>query len=283
MDGKGRKEGMFKFTSVWSKLFIICLLLVFMVSSVGCGSDSALSFEEQARQTLDEGYKFLIQGLHTEALEKVNRSIEIYPTQEALLLKPQIEYLKGEKNNAYKSLSEFSKLYPSDGEDDFINAIFLSLEKGNPQEILDSLIIAHNDNFVEMEKGFWWEFIANEPSLSHFRAQPEYETLLELKDSDDSVINSSPRDVTKFKTRWWGVQIYIKQADLVLLKSREDLAAMLDKLSAAITIAEAYLIAVALIAVKTAILAKDKGYGVVINWHWWNFVGDYTSFWITSQ
>jgi hypothetical protein len=283
MEGRGKREDMFKFTSVLSKLFIICLLLVFMVSSMGCGSDSALSFEEQARQALDDGYKFLIQGLHTEALEMVNRSIEIYPTQEALLLKPQIEYLKGEKNAAYNSLSEFAKLYPSDGEDDFINAIFLSLEKGNPQEILDSLIIAHNDNFVEMEKGFWWEFIENEPSFSHFRAQPEYEILLKLKDGDDSVITGSIRNVTKFKTKWWGVQIYIKQADLVLLKSKEDLAAMLDKLSAAINIAEAYIIAVALIAVKTAILAKDKGYGVVINWHWWNFAGDYTSFWITSQ
>lgn len=257
--------------------------MVFMVSSTGCGSDAALSDEEQARQILDDGYNFLIQGLYTEALEVVNRSIGIYPTKEALLLKPQIEYIKGEKNAAYNSLSEFANLYPSDGEDDFINAIFLSHEKRNPQEILDSLIIAHNDNFVEMEKGFWWEFIENDPSFSHFRAQPEYASLLKLKDGDDSVITTSTREVTTFKKHWWGVQIYIKQADLILLDSEKKLAEMLDTLSGYINIAEAYIIAAALIAVKTAILAKDKGYGVVINWHWLNFVPDYHSFWITSQ
>lgn len=278
---------MFRFTSIWSKVCVICLLVVFMVSSVGCGGGSGLSSQEQAKQTLDDGYKFLIQGLHAEALNKVNRSIELYSTQEALLLKPQIEYLMGKQGDAYNSLVEFAKLYPSDGKDDFIKASFLSLEKRHPQEILDRLKTALNDNFVGMEEEFWWEVIGNEPSFAYFRSQPEYADLLKLKDSYSGVITGCEENKTAFKKNWWGPQIYIKQSDMHVLEEIHLLVALLAELSALISPPAAALIGVALLARHLEILAKDKGCGVVISWTWAQFSPGVwpliIAFWVSSQ
>jgi len=278
---------MFKFTSIWSKLGVIFLLVVFMMSSVGCGGDSTLSSQEQAKQALDESYKFLTQGFHAEALKKVNQSIELYPTQEALLVKANIEYLKGNKDDAYNSLVEFAKLYPSDGEDDFIKAIFLSLEKRNPQEILDRLKTALNDNFVGMEEEFWWEFIENEPSFAYFRSQPEYADILNLKDSYSGVITGCKENETKFEAHWWGPQIYIKEGDMHILNDVHDLTVVLAGLAAMLAPIAA-IVAAAILVREVEIRERDKGCGIILNWTWLNFnpslgVAGLLAYWVTVQ
>lgn len=179
------------------KVRVMFVIGIMFIALTACGDDSSsLSSQDQARQALDNGYRFLIEGSYDEALNQVNWSIGLYPTQEAFLLKPQIQYLMGEKNDAYSSLDEFAKLYPSDGEGDFIKAIFMSREESDPQEIFDLLLIARNDNFVGMEEGFWWEFVENEPSFEYFRDQPEYLDLLELKKLNAGVITSCKENIT---------------------------------------------------------------------------------------
>ena len=280
---------MLRVTSTWSKFCAICLLVAFTVSIVGCGSDSSssLSPQDQARQALDNGYRFLIEGSYDEALNQVNWSIGLYPTQEAFLLKPQIQYLMGEKNDAYSSLDEFAKLYPSDGKGDFIKAIFMSREESDPQEIFDLLLIARNDNFVEMEEGFWWEFVENEPSFAYFRDQPEYLNLLELKNLNADVITSCKQNITACKAHWWGPQIYIGENKMDAFDNIDTLIEVLAELSAILSPAVAALVGAALLARKIEILDKDKGCGVVMSWTWANFVpGVWASiilFWVSAQ
>jgi tetratricopeptide (TPR) repeat protein len=279
---------MLRITSTWSKSCAICLLVAFTVSIVGCSdSSSSLSSQDQAKQALDNGYRFLIQGSYDEALHQVISSIELYPTQEAFLLKPQIECLMGKKNDAYSSLDEFAKRYPSDGEDDFIKAIFMSREERDPQEILDLLLIARNDNFVGMEEAFWWEFVENEPSFEYFRDQPEYLDLLELKDLYTDVVTGCKQNITAFKAHWWGPQIYIAHKKMDVFDNIEDLIEVLAELSALLSPAVAALVGAALLARKAEILAKDNGCGVVISWTWANFVpGNWAliiAFWVSSQ
>ncbi len=284
-----RKGGnvMFTFTSVWSKLCVICLLVSFAVSVVSCGDSSSLSPQEQAKVALDAAYRFLIEGSHADALKQVERSIELNPTEEALLLKPQIEYLMGNKVDAYNSLDDFAKQYPLSGKDDFIRAILLSLDKGDPREIRDSLITALNDNFVDMGDVFWWELIENEPSLAYFRTQPEYADLLRYKTVTADVITSCKQNKTGFEKHWWGPQIYIGENHMNVFGDTADIVELLAEFSALISPPAAALIGVALMARRLEILGKDKGCGVVLSWTWAQFVpgvwASIIAFWVSSQ
>ncbi|HWR59043.1 MAG TPA: hypothetical protein VN328_09165 [Thermodesulfovibrionales bacterium] len=277
---------MFQFASVWSRFLVVCLVVVFTVTSVGCGG-SSLSSEERSRLALDEGYKLLIQGVHAEALTKIKQSIELFPTQEALLLRPQVEYMLGNGDDAYKSLTEVANQYPLSGKDDFIKAIFLSLEKGDPREIRDRLITALNDNFVEMEAWFWWELIENEPSLAYFRTQPEYSEVLKHKTPAAGVITSCKQNKTGFEKHWWGPQIYIGHSKMDVFNNVTELVEVLAEFSALISPPVAAILGVVLMARRLEILSKDKGCGVVMSWTWAQFVpgvwASIISFWVSSQ
>ena len=278
---------MFRLTSVGSKLCVIFLLVAFTVTSIGCGSSAPLSRQEQAKHALDAGYSHLIEGERPAALAQVKRSIELDPGLEAYLLKSQIEYGMGNTTEAYNTLDECAKLYPSDGEDDFLRAMFLSRERRSSQEIFQELTVARTDNFVEMDEEFWWEFIANEPSFAYFREQPEYAQLLQLKPPDAGVVTGCKQNKTGFEKHWWGPQIYIKEHDMKRLDDINEIIEVLAEFSALLSPAVAAIVGAALLARRIEILHKDKGCGVVINWTWVQFVpgvwASIIAYWVTSQ
>ena len=292
---------MLKHLICWSRNILGVVLMVSLTfSSWGCNNGNwELSLQEQAAQALEEGYEYLVQAVYepvnnvdnlNKALERVKNSIELSPTHEAMLLKPNIEFLLDWADDADNSLNQVHTQYPNEGEDEYIRAQFLSAKMEDPKEILNNLKIALNDNFVGMGEEIWWESIEKGYVFDHFRNHPEYNELLDLKgtktEGEVIFLGGCKENVTKFKTHWWGPQLYVKNSDLKYITDTYAFAATI-----AVFVPGGQPVALAIAIVmgwESAMIGhKDKGCGVKINWTWAQFTPGFLAplavFWVTSQ
>lgn len=284
----------------WSRNILVVVLMVSLTFSFwGCGNGKGeLSPQERAAKALEEGYEYLIQAVYqpvnnvdnlNKALERVKNSIELFPTHEAMLLKPNIEFLLGRTDDAYNSLNQVNTQYPNEGEDEYIRAQFLSAKKGDPKEILNNLKIALNDNFVGMGKELWWESIENGYVFAHFRNYPEYNELLNLKGTTtegEGFLGGCKQNVTKWESHWWGPQLYVKESDLKYITDVYSFAAIIAFF---VPGGQPVAVAIALVmSFESSLIAhQDKGCGVKINWTWAQFTPGVlvtlALFWVTAQ
>ena len=290
---------MLKHLICWSRNILVVVLMVSLTfSSWSCANGNGeLSLQEQAAKALEEGYNYLVQAVYqpvnnvdnlNKALERVKNSIELSPTHEAMLLKPNIEFLLGRADDADNSLNQVNTQYPNEGEDEYIRAQILSVKKGDPKEILNNLKIALNDNFVGMGEELWWESIENGYVFAHFRNYPEYNELLNLKGTTEGkeFLGSCKENVRKWQSHWWGPQLYLKESDLKYITDASALAATL-----AAFVPGGWPVALAIAIVmgweSVQIAHKDKGCGVKINWTWAQFtpgvLATLALFWVTAQ
>jgi len=278
---------------------VVVLMVSLTFSYWGYGNAKGeLSLQEQAAKALEEGYEYLVQAVYqpvnnvdnlNKALERVENSIELYPTHEAMLLKPNIEFLLGSADDADNSLNQVHTQYPNEGEDEYIRAQFISANKGDPKEILNNLKIALNDNFVGMEEEIWWESIEKGYVFAHFRNYPEYNELLNLKGTTtegEGFSGSCKENVTKWESHWWGPQLDVQES---VLKYITDASALAATIAAFVPGGWPVALAIAIVMgwESVQIAHKDKGCGVKINWLWAQFtpgvLATLALFWVTAQ
>jgi tetratricopeptide (TPR) repeat protein len=270
------------------RTYVFLITLMAAVSGCSDNSDNTTNNYDIANQLMEAAYQDFQNGNNSQALAEVNSSIGIAPIRDAYLLKAQIEYRLGDQAAANNTLFEFNRLYPSDGGDDFLNAMLLSENQGNANQILRDLLIALHENYAGLGCELYWNIIENDDTFNYFRQQSQYQTLEALKTCTTGNVESLGKcreDETKVDHHWWGLQLYLAQSDTEAVGDVGHVADLCRCLFGDVTGA---LVALVMEARSAEIKARNKGCGVILNWTWLNFnppcgVPCLDLYWVTIQ
>jgi|GEM_PF-4720441 len=208
------------------------LLVSMTFTVVGCGSDSAPTPtpEVQSQNAMKEAFTYLEQVGNTndseqikldnlnKALDKTINSYDLYPNQDALLVKAFIEVGLNKFTDAENTLSKVDAEYPEHSEDEFIRAYLNAKENKDAAEVLKYLNLSMSNDFSGMGEELWWGFLDKLPAFANFRTTSEYTDLLNMKSAAKTVFSSTyvcTQNKTWYKTRWFGMEIGVSHDDKI--------------------------------------------------------------------
>jgi tetratricopeptide (TPR) repeat protein len=264
------------------KKTLLFLTLIPVLSFLACGN------------AIDSVYTDLKNDSYESALTKIESILVSDPKNDkALLLKTQVKYYLGDILGAYAALDLFDDYYPEDTRDDLTRAWLLSLDSGDADEILENLINSKEDAYSGFDPVVWWEMVkdAQQPEsasvFEHFEPTPQYSTLLAMEDDllllddEDNLGARCKENVTKFKKKVAGPQLWISHDDMIYFNSVKQLERLLLRF---LPIPGARVVAAVLMIRGELIRAKEKkgGCGVVIHWTWITFPSG-EGYWVTLQ
>ena len=275
---------------------VALLTLGLAIGIGGCGSDnqSADSSQVQSQKALKSGFNYMQKAISStdnradnlnNALAKVNRSFELSPNQEALLLKAYILIGLDKLTEAHATLDLCDAQYPNSGADEHVRALLLSKQQGDPALILHDLKTSMKDTpaYSGIPEETWWKTIEQLPDFAYFRNTPQYAELEALKLTAETTAKTTAKtvdsasvckeNVTKYEAHWYGSAVYLKETDVTILDNALGLAKLitdiigdaLDEVAPGVgeVLGEIFGLA------KDAIKHEDKnGCGVILNIPW---------------
>jgi hypothetical protein len=207
------------------------------------------------------------------ALASTERSVTLFPTQEAELLQAFLQIGLGQLTWAHLTLELIDSRYPGKSQDEFLHALLLSLEAGPTAEILADLQESLNDSWSGLGEVTWWSAVEQAPCFAHFRASPEYAQLAALKPSPLAMraamalaaATTCQDNITQLRVQWFGVQVLFKHDDVQYLLDAVDAAALISlTLPPGVDVAMGIFFGGEAIAINIA----DQGCGIVVSNIW---------------
>jgi hypothetical protein len=275
------------------------LIAALALGAVGCGTDPApvdppsvtaaaalndgftamheamglLHQENQAASAPDKSaFRAAAQLRLQAALASTERSVTLFPTQEAELLQAFLQIGLGQLTWAHLTLELIDTRYPG-SQDEFLHALLLSMEAGTPAEILADLQASLNDSWSGLGEVTWWSAVEEAPCFAHFRASPEYAQLAALKPSPVAMraamalaaATTCQDNITQLRVQWFGVQVLFKHDDVQYLVDAVDAAAVFSlALPPGVDVALGIFFGAEAVAINIA----DQGCGVVVSNIW---------------
>jgi hypothetical protein len=229
--------------------------------------------EDQAASAPDKSaFRAAAQLRLQAALASTERSVTLFPTQEAELLQAFLQIGLGQLTWAHLTLELIDTRYPG-SQDEFLHALLLSMEAGTPAEILADLQASLNDSWSGLGEVTWWSAVEEAPCFAHFRASPEYAQLAALKPSpaarraamELAAATTCQDNITQLRVQWFGVQVLFKHDDVQYLVDAVDAAAVFSlALPPGVDVALGIFFGAEAVAINIA----DQGCGVVVSNIW---------------
>lgn len=265
----------------------LSIVVLFGTIFSGCGTTTNKTNTEYADEYLNYAYQDFFDVDYSEALKDVDVSIAYAPTNGALSLKAQLQYLTGEYAAANDTLVTFEALFPNDGAKDFLRAYFLSLKATDGgDQILSHLQAALAHDYAGLGYESFWAMVEEFDSLKYFRNnfQAQYASLEAMKTPEPDIEGAG---VTRFVKAHGiiGPALYISHEDMWMLKAVRDLEALIAR----VAIPKPYgsLVSQAIKIRTTFIQQKDnKNCGVKLQWTILTWIADpklIELFWASSQ
>ncbi len=265
--------------------FFLLMLFFIVLLMCNCNNNNIQKTNvEKAEDALNSAYNNYFVADYDQSMEDVDSSLAYSTTEDALLFKAQLQDIMDEKTAADATLDTFNAAYPTQGTGYLLRAYFLSKDESTDgDKIFDNLKEALDKNYGDIGYETYWDMVEDFEGFAYFRTNfpTLYASLEALKQGNQ---DTAREGVTKYEKGKIGPAIYIKHADMWMIKSVRDLEALL--FSIALPKPYNYLVSQAIQVRTFFINAKDKGRGVKMQWTWAIWVPNLTTlelFWTSSQ
>jgi hypothetical protein len=273
-----------------SRSIQLALSVLVAIALAACGSSSSKTPKEQAAEHLQVAYDDYGNGDVPQAMADLDASIAAEVSPEALLLRGQLEWLRGDVETSQATIAGYKVLYPTSGAADVFEAYAQDVVGGSCSTIYERLDTARSLDMAGLGCGDFWGMIESDPefpnpNFDHFRTScaPQFGTLLAKKACLEEAPGATCKEnVNKWDSTLWVARLFIDHNNTIIIKATGSAVGFAARF---VPGPYAKIVAYAIQMEIWRTVVWDKGCGVKLSWQWAQFASPGTAllYWAGPQ
>jgi hypothetical protein len=272
-----------------SRSIQLALSVLVAIALAACGSSSSKTPKEQAAEHLQVAYDDYGNGDVPQAMADLDASIAAEVSPEALLLRGQLEWLRGDVETSQATIAGYKVLYPTSGAADVFEAYAQDVGGGSCSTIYERLDTALSLDMAGLGCDDFWGMIESDPefpnpNFDYFRTScaPQFGALLAKKACPVEAPGAKCKEnVNKWESAWVA-RLFIDHNNTIIIKATGSAVGFAARF---VPGPYAKIVAYAIQIEIWRTVVWDKGCGVKLIWQWPQFAAPGTAllYWAGTQ